>query len=834
MADVRFQLIATDAEWQAVEDLSQPAGAGKWNSLTHTMGLAPKTPLFPRGRNLQPLTPEIRRGAASDRFGSWYWIGKDNRTIYRAPAATSHPLPYWQPNTAAAPAHPGEFVAKTQALDPTSLCGLVVTAHHYLVVGCQEPAGLLVFDLHAGGDPLRLEIPGEDRFNPFDLAARPDGGVWVLDRANHRLWGLDRYFRLLPVIEPVATVPESGSFNPVGSPIPPLGPPAPPDPQGLLLPAIDPTAVTVLPDGSVLVLDEPAMPGKNSRLLFYQPGSTPGSLVLNGGPFELPGLAEISAEPVATPVVAHDMAYLEDNGLLYVVGTGDNQAIAYLLHVPEQPWETLSAEPQAIYLPVHYFGGRALVIGTTPLGDRAVFYDVNPPPGHDRVVRWVRLQTIDQPRYADSVLLEIPVMDSHLRGTTWHRLFLDACIPPETQMQVQTRSGDDVDLLSMQPYQAEPLPYLRSRGSEIPYWDAWPIDPSAAEPDPDTTGTWEVLFQHAAGQYLQIRLALSGNGRASPQIRRLRAYYPRISYVKQYLPAAYQANPQSGNFLERYLANMEGFYADLENRIAGVSQLFDPRSAPPEALDWLATWIGLVLDPLWSNIHDVDRRRLVIRFGRRLYERRGTPDGLRFSLQLLLNPCLEIILKRLERATIIPDLGLRLSLESLGLPYPALGSTAAELEDLLYWYVLESPGHDRVRIVERWQTRQGLALQAGDTTAALAAAPVSLEDDLRNAAHIFSVLLPQDLPDDQAAMVEKIIRLEKPAHTDFDMRRFWDYFLVGTARLGMDTSLGEEGRFLPIILGRDYLSEGYLENAHPMDVTERAVSDRDRMGDMLL
>jgi hypothetical protein len=83
-------------------------------------------------------------------------------------------------------------------------------------------------------------------------------------------------------------------------------------------------------------------------------------------------------------------------------------------------------------------------------------------------------------------------------------------------------------------------------------------------------------------------------------------------------------------------------------------------------------------------------------------------------------------------------------------------------------------------------------------------------------------------------MVEKIIRLEKPAHTDFDIRRFWDYFLVGTARLGMDTSLGEEGRFLPIILGRDYLSEGYLENAHPMDVTERAVSDRDRMGDMLL
>jgi hypothetical protein len=83
-------------------------------------------------------------------------------------------------------------------------------------------------------------------------------------------------------------------------------------------------------------------------------------------------------------------------------------------------------------------------------------------------------------------------------------------------------------------------------------------------------------------------------------------------------------------------------------------------------------------------------------------------------------------------------------------------------------------------------------------------------------------------------MVERIILMEKPAHTAFDVRRFWDYFRVGEARLGIDTALGEDGRFLPIILGGDYLSEGYLESAHPMNVTERTVSDRDAMGDMTL
>jgi hypothetical protein len=57
---------------------------------------------------------------------------------------------------------------------------------------------------------------------------------------------------------------------------------------------------------------------------------------------------------------------------------------------------------------------------------------------------------------------------------------------------------------------------------------------------------------------------------------------------------------------------------------------------------------------------------------------------------------------------------------------------------------------------------------------------------------------------------------------------------VGEARLGIDTALGEDGRFLPIILGRDYLSEGYLESAYPMNVAGRTVSDRDALAEMTL
>ena len=79
-------------------------------------------------------------------------------------------------------------------------------------------------------------------------------------------------------------------------------------------------------------------------------------------------------------------------------------------------------------------------------------------------------------------------------------------------------------------------------------------------------------------------------------------------------------------------------------------------------------------------------------------------------------------------------------------------------------------------------------------------------------------------------MVDRVVRLEKPAHTDFDVRRFWDGFRIGEARLGIDTVIGASGRFVEMILGRDYLAEGYLYPGPPMNVPDRLIADRDRVG----
>jgi hypothetical protein len=77
------------------------------------------------------------------------------------------------------------------------------------------------------------------------------------------------------------------------------------------------------------------------------------------------------------------------------------------------------------------------------------------------------------------------------------------------------------------------------------------------------------------------------------------------------------------------------------------------------------------------------------------------------------------------------------------------------------------------------------------------------------------------------AKVEEIVRHEKPAHTDFDIKFYWALFQVGGARLGLDTILGESSRYVALVLGVNYLGQSYLEGSHPWDVTDRTVLGRD-------
>ena len=210
------------------------------------------------------------------------------------------------------------------------------------------------------------------------------------------------------------------------------------------------------------------------------------------------------------------------------------------------------------------------------------------------------------------------------RIVSGRKLVMDADIPGDTSVQIYSRAHNDRNFLSIKVWNQEPQPYQRGDGSE----QAWVAEAPGLS-------AWELLFQRACGQYLQLMLVFSGNGRVTPRVRALRAYYPRFSYLNNYLPAVYRQDSQSASFLDRFLANMEGFLTATEDRIAAVQTLLDARSAPAAALDWLANWFGVALDPAWTET----KRRLFLQNAAQFFEARGTLPGLMMALRLTLEDC---------------------------------------------------------------------------------------------------------------------------------------------------------------------------------------------------
>jgi hypothetical protein len=99
---------------------------------------------------------------------------------------------------------------------------------------------------------------------------------------------------------------------------------------------------------------------------------------------------------------------------------------------------------------------------------------------------------------------------------------------------------------------------------------------------------------------------------------------------------------------------------------------------------------------------------------------------------------------------------------------------------------------------------------------------------IQAAAHQFTVFLPMAPGDAQNVMAHRsklnlarrIIDLEKPAHTDYEIKFYWAFFRVGEARLGEDSVLDYGSRapqlLQPVLLGDTYLGSAYLSR-QPQD-----------------
>jgi phage tail-like protein len=630
----RFHLVLGRDDWIGA---GLPDGAG-WDDRDATFELRRLPFVFPDRHGETPPAHADRRGAGRDRFGNWYWIADDGRGIVSRSPRDRAPVPFWPGEAPPCdPAPPAGDFAPVETPAPAEsprLQGLAVTADHYLVAGSLEPHGLLVFDLAAGGPPVALRWPAEVEFAPWDIAPTADGGVWVLDREHERLWSLDRLFRV-----------RAAAAGPAAPPAPAHARFAPCTPEGVtdepMLPGVeaagpitldaslelavtDATSVESLCDGSALVLGIDPIGG----------GPMVHRYTLEGEQARYPLFAALADHDSVRSELphGHDLAFVAAAGCardaiagrLFVVAASGNQSFAFTLSGPA---EALEIALETAFFPMRRFGGRALVAA----GGEAWY---------DSGGRWISLLEYPRPTYAARAVLQLPArggdvdgraFDGREPGCVWHRLFLDACIPPTASVRVESRAADSPAELDAADWRAEPAPYLRTGGSELPYRR------TALEGPPDQAGTWELLFQAARGRYLQLRLTLAGNGRTTPRLHALRAYYPRFSYLHRYLPAVWREDPISASFVERMLANVEGTLTGIEERIAAAQLLFDTSTVPAEFLPWLAGWLGASLDAAW----DEPKRRFFVAHALRMFAARGTRDGLVRALRLALEECVD-------------------------------------------------------------------------------------------------------------------------------------------------------------------------------------------------
>jgi phage tail-like protein len=275
----------------------------------------------------------------------------------------------------------------------------------------------------------------------------------------------------------------------------------------------------------------------------------------------------------------------------------------------------------------------------------------------------------------------------------------------------------------------------------------------------------ECLVRSPPGRFLWLRLELTESGVASPLVEQLRVYFPRDGYL-QYLPAVYQADPTSRDFLDRFLSIFETEFSRIEETVSGLSRLFNARGTPEPFLAWLGAWVGMVFQPSWPAVN----RRELLRRSAELYRRRGTAGGLALFVELALGLNVRIVEGWRARQAVM-----------LGGAAP-LGSGSILLGDC---------AGDRLRLDVHSRVGEFRLNDVGDPR----------HDAVAAGAHEFTVYVDGPLSDLVERSLRQLIDQEKPAHASYALRQVSGRLRVGVeATVGVDTGVGPPPR---ATLGRE-------------------------------
>jgi phage tail-like protein len=359
------------------------------------------------------------------------------------------------------------------------------------------------------------------------------------------------------------------------------------------------------------------------------------------------------------------------------------------------------------------------------------------------------------PHRAETGVYVSDALDSGIADCQWHRIVLQADLPPLTLLSIEVTTSD------------EHLPDSFIQAPEMP-WTPLPPIPN---------GSGDALIMAPRGRYLWFRLTLHGSGTATPRVERIDFEFPRLGLAR-HLPAPFRQDPISADFTHRLVAIADTGFRAVESRIDNRAELVDPWSASAEPkrdqLGFLGRWLGLVLEQRWP----VARRRRMLAAAGRLMRCRGTVDGLRGVLAVFLGWTFD---PHPTHACCAP----RCAPPGLPPPAPPLVLEHWKLRRWLF-LGLGRLGDD----AELWGARLLYKSQL-DVTARVGATRIDTvrdpqRDPFHTAAHRISLFLPAKWGRDRAdrAALNRLIKEFAPAHVAANV-----IYVEPRMRIGIQSSL---------------------------------------------
>jgi len=345
-------------------------------------------------------------------------------------------------------------------------------------------------------------------------------------------------------------------------------------------------------------------------------------------------------------------------------------------------------------------------------------------------------------------------LDSNISNCQWHRVLLNASVPDGTSIQIDS-------------FTAEAPPDPVSQVTD-PAFNQWKLCVKAGNDNPDC------LVQSSPGRYLWLRLTFNSNGLNSPELRSMKVFYPRVSYL-QYLPAVYQEDEKSRPFLERFLSIFQSEFDYLDRKIDRIWQLFNPGSIPAKDLNWLASWLAVVVNPAWSE----SKLRSMLKNAFQAQCMRGTVAGLTQAISDYVG--VQAVIVEHFQMRRLPVLSGGASLEGLSSGSPVVAAYAGTWQyGIQLW---SSDFYKRLQLTSN--------SQIGDFQ--LVSDPAPDVEPANWDAHQFTVLFLASPygSGDVEQQISQLVEREKPVHTQANICPLLPRFRIGVqSTIGTDSVVG--------------------------------------------